>query len=299
MDRLIDTDLTLLTEKYMKTKLDEKTIIKNRDNIYKMLNLKKNVKLTNMIIKKLFMLLDKYYFKNLIQDNLYKNNISIDFKISQDESILCSIEDYKDSIIKKIRNIIIYFSEFMFKKIQDNIKIHGVMCKNNIYALIIGMEHEITHLILLLYNSHSKGHNEQFIKIVNNMYLHTDIYHNININNKKLKDNKLKVGMKLKCNNTTGTIILLRSDVILLYTGNKIVKCRYTDYNIIDKNYKPYQKSIKELKANVKLGSYIQVNLDEGFEGFVSEINDNKVTFIDINTNKKMWVSYDFIKLKY
>ena len=65
--------------------------------------------------------------------------------------------------------------------------------------------------------------------------------------------------MKIECNNKSGTVISLESDKILFKNNENIYfECTYTDYKVIDKNYKPYEKSIKDLKEQLKLGSYIK-----------------------------------------
>jgi hypothetical protein len=81
---------------------------------------------------------------------MLKNNITLEFKISQDENDLGRIEDYKHITTKKINKIMIYLSELLINKIQYNINIHGILCKDNIDTLIVTMEHEITHLILFI-----------------------------------------------------------------------------------------------------------------------------------------------------
>ena len=81
--RFITTDLDKKIDFYLKKIIDDRTIKENHAKIRKELNIDtKKFKLSAVIVKRLFMIFDKLYFKNLIQEKLYDNDIDIDFGIS-------------------------------------------------------------------------------------------------------------------------------------------------------------------------------------------------------------------------
>lgn len=81
--RYITTKLDEKIDEYINNIIDNKIINENHIKIRNELNINLNkFKLSKAIIKKLFFIFDKIYFKNLIQYKLYNNNINLDFDIS-------------------------------------------------------------------------------------------------------------------------------------------------------------------------------------------------------------------------
>lgn len=154
----------------------------NHEKIRKELNINlEKFKLTKQIVKNLFLIFDKIYFKNLIQDKLYDNNIKLNFGLSNKFKNLAGMCRYNGNKIE------IIFSNYMISKIFNSnfksIEINGLLCYDIIEVMINLMEHEITHLILFIYDRYKddvkSGHNSQFKNIVYNMYRHTKITHDL------------------------------------------------------------------------------------------------------------------------
>ncbi len=76
-------DLDNKIDLYLRKKIDENFIKESRIKIRKALNINiKKFLLSEDIVKKLFILFNKIYFKNLIQEKLNYHNIDIEFSIS-------------------------------------------------------------------------------------------------------------------------------------------------------------------------------------------------------------------------
>jgi hypothetical protein len=201
--------------------------------------------------------------KNLIQEKLNYYDIDIEFSISNKIKNVASYVKYHKSKIE------IVFSNHIMDKIHNekfkSIKINGLVCYDIVDVLILLMEHEITHLILYIYynykNDIKSGHNSQFKDIVWNMYRHTKITHDLLTgdiekyeNHKDTAKKELQIGMKIKCNKYSGTVINIKPKFILIKIDNHIKGCKFNDYTITDSNYKPYQDKLKKLKKKLKIG---------------------------------------------
>jgi len=301
--RLISTDLDKQIDIYLNNIINDENIKKNHTRIRKKLNINlKNFKLTPSIVKKLFLIFDKIYFKNFIQIKLNLYNIKLNFNVSNKCKNTAGFCKYYKN------NIEIIFSKHIIEKIyNDNfneIKINGVSCFDIVDVLINLMEHEITHLILFIYDNYKRdvksGHNSQFKNIVYNMYRHTKITHDLlfgDINQYKLiKENinkELKVGMTIQCNKNTGIVINITPKYIIYKAENKIKSCRFNEYKIIDTNYKLYQDYIHDKKKNLKIGINVKCNK---YNGVVTKITNDRVYFKDEKTLLIYWCLIDFIE---
>jgi hypothetical protein len=218
---------------YLKNKISTETLKKNHIKIRKFLNIdNKNFELTEDIIKKLFIIFDKLYFNHLIEDKLYDNNVDIEFSASKKLKTSVGMCVYKN---KKMELI---FSTYIFEKIYNEkfkkIVINGVMCNDITDVLINLMEHEITHLVLFIYDKYihdvKSGHNHQFKQLINNMYRHTKVTHDLLTGDvdkyeksKDIANKKLKVGMTINCNKDKGIVISI-TDKYILYKLENINK---------------------------------------------------------------------------
>jgi len=302
--RLVTTNLDVKIDNYLKTPIEVTTIKENHSKIRKELKIDlKNFKLSDLIVKKLFMIFDKMYFKNLIQDKLYNNNYDLDFGISN---------KFKNSAgyCKYTRNKVeIVFSNFIFEKIHNNkfksIEINSLICYDIVDVLINLMEHEITHLILFIYDNYKNdiksGHNDQFKKIVYNMYRHTKISHDLLTGDiekyKEDKDNasnELKIGMKIECKKNSGIVIDIKPKYILYKTDTTVRGCKFNEYKIINYKFEPYQKHIAKLKEKLKIGTQVRWGK---YYGPVTNIINNRVYFKDVNTLRIVWILIDIVEL--
>ena len=302
--RYITTDLDKQIDKYLDNKITDINIKKNHDIIRKELNIDlTKFKLTSIIVKKLFLIFDKIYFKNLIQSKLHFLNIDLDFDVSnkcKNAAGLCKYRNYKMEII---------FSKHIIEKIYNDkfekIEINGLICFDIVDVLINLMEHEITHLILNIYdhykNDIKSGHNSQFKNIVYNMYRHTKITHDLLSGDldkyEKIKENinkELKIGMKIQCKKNEGTVINITPKFIAYKTANSIKGCRFNEYKIIDTNYKLYQDYISNLKKKLKIGVIVKWNK---YSGPITKITDDRVYFRDEKTLYKVWCLIDLVEL--
>jgi hypothetical protein len=294
-------------EYYLENKISKDKIKKNHNIIRKFLNIdSKKFILTDLIIKKLFIIFDKLYFKNLIEDKLYDNRIDIDFGVSNKFKNAAGMCKYRNNKVELI------FSSYIIEKIHQDkfksIEINGILCYDITDVLINLMEHEITHLILFLYDKYThdvkSGHNHQFKNLVVNMYGHTKITHDLLSGDvtkyKKSKDiaNKtLKVGMKIKCKKDIGIVIEIKDEYIMYRLDNrdnKVKGCKFNEYTITDNKYEKYQKQIEKLRKKIKVGTRIKVLKHKGT---VTKIVDNKVYFVEDTTGRQTWWFIDFFEL--
>ena len=69
----------------------------------------------------------------------------------------------------------------LFNKNEKSSKINGLQCYNRLECYISIFEHELTHLIIMIFcpklGSTKGGHTETFIKIVHNLCGHTECKH--------------------------------------------------------------------------------------------------------------------------
>ena len=292
---------------YLENKIKNDKIKKNHSIIRKFLNIdSKNFKLTDTIIKKLFNIFDKIYFKNLIEDKLYDNRIDIDFGVSNKFKTVAGMCKYRNNKVELI------FSSYIIEKIHSDkfksIEINGILCRDITDVLINLMEHELTHLILFLYDKYThnvkSGHNDQFKKLVHNMYGHTKITHDLLSGDvtkykesKELANKLVKVGMKIKCKKDIGTVIDIKDEYIVYRLDNKDNKvkgCKFNEYSITDNKYEKYQKQIAKLRKKIKVGTRIKVLKHKGT---VTKIIDNKVYFEEDTTGRQTWWFIDFFEL--
>jgi predicted SprT family Zn-dependent metalloprotease len=230
-------------------------------------------------------------------------NINITFNTSNKFKNLAGYCKYYNDDIE------ITFSKYILEKIYNDkfekININGVTCNDIVDVLIGLMEHEITHLILFIYDNYKNdvksGHNSQFKSLVYNMYRHTKVTHDLlfgDINkyekHKKEAIQKLEIGMKIKCKKNTGIIIDIRPKYIFYKNEtNKINACKFNEYEIIDKNFMPYQKYISNLKKKLKIG--VEVKWSR-YYGPIVKVTDNRVYFRDENTSRIIWCLIDIVE---
>lgn len=303
--RYITSSLDNHIDLYLKKNIDDNTILHNRKEIRKELNLNiDKFELTANHVKKLFIIFDKLYFKNFIQEKLHEGDIDIYFDISTKIKKVAGYCKYKNN------NVEIIFSKYIIEKIYNDkfkkINLGGIVCNDIVDVLIVLMEHEITHLILFIYDKYKNdvksGHNTQFKNIVYNMYRHTKITHDLLFGDlqkyekhKKEATEKLKVGMKIKCNKKLGIVIDIKPKYIIYKDeNNKINGCRFNEYETIDTKYKLYQKHIFDLKKKLKVG--VEVKWTK-YYGPITKITDTRVYFRDTNTSRIVWCLIDIIKV--
>lgn len=288
--RYISTKLDEKIDQYIDKTIDDKIINKNHNKIRKELNIDlQKFKLSKAIVKKLFLIFDKIYFKNLIQDKIYNNNVSLIFDISNKYKNVAGMCIYHGNKME------IIFSNYIITKIYNSkfksIFINGLLCYDIVDVLINLMEHEITHLILFIYDRYKddvkSGHNSQFKDIVYNMYRHTKITHDLLTGDieeyNKCKEkacDEVKVGMKIECGKYSGIVVEIRNKYLVFNDNGKLRICKFNAYKIIDKNYKEYHDTIKKNKEKaydeVKVGMKIECG---NSSGVVVEIKKDYLTY--------------------
>jgi len=304
--RYITTKLDEKIDEYINNIIDNKIINENHIKIKEELNINLDkFKMSKAIVKKLFLIFDKLYFKNLIQDKLYNNNINLNFDISNKFKNLAGMCKYYGN------NMEIIFSNYIITKIYESkfksITINGLLCYDIVDVMINLMEHEITHLILFIYDRYKddvkSGHNSQFKDIVYNMYRHTKITHDLLKGDieeyNKCKDkacNEVKIGMKIECGKYSGIVVNIKNNYITYKNNDKIKVCKFNEYKIIDSNYDEYQNHIKKLKEQIDVG--VKVKCGKLY-GEITKIIDNKVYFKDEVSSRIYWCLINFIEMIY
>ena len=291
-------------ESYLKKQIDDNFIDKARVTIREALNVNVDkFRLSETIIKRLFILFDKFYFKGLIQKKLNYYDIELEFSISNTMKRTAGCVKYHKHKLE------LAFSAYIINKIYaetfNSIRISGIICYDIIDVLIVLMEHEITHLILSIYfgykNDVKSGHNSQFKTLVWNMYRHTKITHDLLIGDietyKKHQDTahkELRIGMTIKCGKHSGTVINIKPNFILYKTDNDVKGCKFNEYTILDSEYEAYQEKRQRLKDQLKIG--VQVRCKQ-YYGPITKIKHDRVYFQDENTSKTIWCLIDFLEL--
>jgi len=182
------------------------------------------------------LIFDKLYFKNSIQKKLDENGIDIDFDISNKYKNVAGMCKYYNNKVELV------FSVSILEKIHNDkfksIEIAGIICNDIVEVLINLMEHEITHLILFLYDGYTNdlksGHNHQFKTLVYNMYRHVKITHDLlkgdigKYNKEKEKATKnIKVGMTIKCKKNKGIVIDIKPQYIIYKIDKSVKVCKF------------------------------------------------------------------------
>ena len=195
------------------------------------------------------------------------------------------------------------------QKIYDDkftsIEINGLLCYDIVEVLINLMEHEITHLLLFIYNMYKddvkSGHNSQFKDLVYNMYRHTKITHDLLTGDveqyKEHQENaskELKIGMTIQCKKESGIVIKITPKYILYKVNDKVKACKFNQYTISNNKYEPYQKHLEKLKNKIKVGVEVKFNK---YYGPVTKITEDRVYFKDENSSRLFWCLFDFVEL--
>nr|QBK88727.1 MAG: SprT-like family protein [Mimivirus LCMiAC01] len=272
-------------------------------------------------VKKTFKILDKIYFKRKISKYIKDFNIDLKFVVSGKLTKTAGVCKYKylTSGEKKytigISSVIL---NSLFTKGEKSLKINGLPCKNRLECFLSIFEHELTHLIIFLFcpelGEKKGGHTSTFMKIVNNLYGHTEYKHMLLCGDyetmkgdiEKIKTN-IEIGdyvISKKINNKVyeglATRINPKSITILLENGKKF-NIYYPAIDKIQKKKGVEKKLLKKAKVDVqsmlKIGDKIKVKIKGSIvTGTVIKLNPTRAK-IKLDTGEVWNVPYHLILL--
>lgn len=236
-------------------------------------------------VKATFKIIDEIYFYNEISKRIKLMGAKLEFDASNRLSCTAGFCEYKyKKILDEITNSYILIWNFkltmsskiitnLFKNNEKILKINGLKCKNRLECYINLFEHEIIHLLMIIYcfekSKEYGGHNKTFVNIVYNLFGHTDYKHQLlcgdaeqnEQDTSKFKD-ILKIGdiiitKTIKGEKKEGEIINLTSKYVYIKLANG--KIYGYLYGLIDKILKSGKKSNKIQK--IQLNSIVKFNL--------------------------------------
>jgi hypothetical protein len=211
------TQIADVCEYWTKHKLSQTEMANKKKQVYdkllKSFGKPNFTKLSNNDVKKSFSIFDKVYFGGKIQRFLNDFKIPLNFKTTQQltkTAGMCkwrSEQQFYGSVPTNTifsYEIIISSSIILniFNKGEKSLNVNGLPCYDRLECYISIFEHELTHLLIMLYcpdlGRHTGGHTETFKSIVRNMYGHTDYKHymlcgDMETMEKKIKDYKINI----------------------------------------------------------------------------------------------------------
>ncbi|QKF94834.1 SprT-like protein [Fadolivirus algeromassiliense] len=267
--------------------------------------------LTNKDIKQTFNIIDMVYFNGKINKYIKENNINLSFKSSAKLTKTAGICKFKytgERTCKYSIGISNKILDNLFVKDEKSLKINGLLCYNRLECYINILEHELTHLLILLFcpeeGQEMGGHTETFKKITKNLFGHTEYKHMLlsgdyELVEEKKKEMKLNIevgdyiiskpingkifkGVVTNISNKSVTVLLDSEKAVRLYyeiidriEGKKEIVI-HSDTNEIKEKLKPNDKVKIKLKGIIQIGSVVSVNpkrvrikMEDGKEWYV------------------------------
>jgi len=165
------------TCKHYTKHIEANLVNKYRKQIYnKFIKFNDNVlSMTSNDLYELFLEYDKVFFQGDISDYLKKAKISLKFMTDGNHTFttegICLFDNCNYSVIIPTK---------FFKNANGSTNVAGHICKNQLECLQRVMEHEMTHLIIFIFCEDvdiSKQHGKFFMKLVSDLFRHTDHRH--------------------------------------------------------------------------------------------------------------------------
>ncbi len=293
-------------EYYLKTQQSQNIITNNRAKIKEQLEpLYDNGKISARLVKKCFELIDSIWFSKSITKKLQQVNKSLKFFVgTKIKRIAGYVLETRDLFKIKISSFIL---DNLFNADVQAVEIGGIITHDLLSVLIILMEHEITHLIIMLLRTHKlnvikekSGHTVTFKTLVYNMYRQTRVTHNLLLGDvvkfheatSKARA-EISVGDRVLCkkNNRIGIIIEIRSKVGVFHTGARVDGCLLKDLEIIKKSENVH--IISDIKKKFTVGDSFDFSMRGKLITFkVVALRPSTLLAEDASTGKKMYFKY-------
>lgn len=272
-------------------------------------------------IKESFKILDKIYFQGKIKKYIKDQNINLTFKSSAKLTKTAGVckyiyvsdkntYDYEIGISSVILNS-------LFTKGEKSVKINGLPCKNRLKCYINVFEHELTHLLIALFcpelGKKKGGHTPTFMRIVNNLYGHTEYKHMLLCGDYEKMEHSIE---QIKTNIEIGDYVISKklngkvlegiaekinpkSITIQLESGRKT----HLYYHAIDKIQKKKgveKKILKKvdplvIKKKLKIGDKVKVKIrGKILNGEIVSLGAKRAR-VKMDDGKEWYISYNII----
>ncbi|AYV77774.1 MAG: SprT-like protein [Edafosvirus sp.] len=262
-------------EYYLKNTNSSKMIDETRNNILIQLKpLYDGKSITDAMIKKCFKLIDNLYFNKTIQEKIDQQKYKIEFKVSG--KLTSSAGVFKNRG-KKLK--ILLSSPILDNLFNDDVKhveINGIMCDSLLIVFIVLMEHEMTHCLLFLLESHplnikkeKSGHTDVFKLITYDMFKHTRITHNLLYGDiikfhehTKIAKEKFNIGDIVNCKGDNEGMLVLMSKThgnIKTHSG-KYKGCLLKDMVLIEKSKN--KTMLEDAKKQIQVGKVMDLTIN-------------------------------------
>jgi sRNA-binding protein len=273
--------------------------------------------LKSLGIKKMFNTIDNFYFDNKIANYSKDKHIQINFKVYNNinEIEYVSITKNTELLYEICASTNIINDLFNCENKVDKItNIYGQKCVDRLECMIQLMQHEIIHLVLMLFREDNHmTHSPIFSRIVQNHFGQTECKHimsyyndavstdkvidkpNVNIGDdvvSKMIQGNIYKGIVIKINHTSVSIKLDSGTLIDIYFNciNKITKSGNT---LVHKNL--LKVSEKNILKNIKKGNQIKVLIDNQImSGTVTHLIPKKAR-VKMTNGKEWYIPYESI----
>lgn len=168
--------------------------------------------LFNKDVEFLFNLIDEVYFNSLLSYNLNEKGYNISFKSSK--KLTSSAGIFKVNKNCKLMSIQLS-NKILLEEINEEKETSGLKCNNIVQAIIITMEHEMTHLIMTLFEI-GIGHDKNFKLFVRKIFGHTKCTHKLKGKYNIVDVKDLKVGCFIYFNDGKNKGVILKINKVNL-----------------------------------------------------------------------------------
>lgn len=266
--------------------------------------------LTEEKLQTLWELYDSVFFNSQVGRKLADTESVVKFKLSDTNSTKidgwCKSVAGKTNFFFTISFPIKLFSELFPKKGPTEMITNGLKCITKLSCLQLVMEHEIMHMVMVLYKWENKKdtekykpHGSLFRKLTNVYFGHTDTQHDLAsvVTGKRYMGGDFSVGdtvtFKAKKKGSTvtiyGKIIKMnpkRAKINELYPGKQIWNVSY--YHLQPYNGDLPEGSRKDIKYNIGMVVKMKVRNEGVIYGKIEKVNQLSVSIRELYPEKDM-----------
>jgi hypothetical protein len=293
-------DLSYYFEYYHKhisqdTDAIRRTILKNIKPYYK------NNTISVRLVTEAFKQIDHLWFHDTISKKLQDINKPLKFYVSG--KLKCTAGYVQETYTHFKIKISTCLLENLFSDTVKSVEISGLMLPDVLTVLIVLLEHELTHLVIMLLKNHplniikeKSGHTQTFKTLVRNMYGHTKVTHSLLLgdieqHNKVSQEikSRLDIGDQVFCkkNKATGKIVDIRGKMVVIKAATAFKGCLFKDLEVIKKTDNP--NLIEDIKKSLSIGTLFHY----GYKQYrVKALNPTTFHAEDLETGKVMVFKY-------
>jgi hypothetical protein len=201
--------------------------------------------LTPKMLEHLFKLYDRYFFNRKISKLIDGDKrCSLKFIVNKKDKKTTTAGIAEMEWDNRSCNMVMKFPQSLYlkifnKDINERYRVNGVMCSDRLQCLQYVFEHELTHLLMYMYEWYNKVeipvHGDEYKSLVKKLFGHTKIKHSLLAGDARLelKDSEIKLGKRVSFKQDTK---LLKGEIVELKGDKTIVKVGKNTYTVPKSN---------------------------------------------------------------